>query len=338
MRDFNKLVKALEQTHSFLQARVAGAINMGLTTRNWLFGFYIVEFELHGEDRAKYGESLMDELTAKLNHVKGIDRRSLFRFRQFYKIYPHLGYTDNIRRILDDMINEKLLSLKVGSMFPLLSNDKKMGTVPPFSESYTIVPGELIITRLSYSHIELLLNIENEIKRAFYEIECIKGIWSVRELKRQINSLCYERMGLSQKPELLLMQIQNKSRAQHPTDVIKNIYTFDFLELSKAEIVEESVLETALINNLQKFILELGNGFCFEARQKRILIGERYYFIDLVFYHRIIRCHVLIELKIGEFNHESIGQLNTYLNYYKEEDFGARRQSSDRYIISCRER
>lgn len=147
----------------------------------------------------------------------------------------------------------------------------------------------------------------------------MKGTWSVRELKRQINSLYYERSGLSTNPEKLAAIVHQNNSPKGPTDIIKNIYAFEFLDFSTKAIVEESDLETALLDNLQDFIIELGNGFCLEARQKRILIGSTYYFIDLVFYHRILKCHVLVELKIGAFNHGDIGQLNTYLNYFKQE-------------------
>jgi predicted nuclease of restriction endonuclease-like (RecB) superfamily len=157
------------------------------------------------------------------------------------------------------------------------------------------------------------------LKRTFYELECIKGTWSVRELKRQINSLYFERSGLSQQPEKLAEMVLQKTNPQAPKDIIKNIYAFEFLDISTQSIVEESDLETALLDNLQQFITELGNGFCLESRQKRILIGETYYFIDLVFYHRILKCHILLDLKIGAFEHGDIGQLNTYLNFYKQE-------------------
>jgi predicted nuclease of restriction endonuclease-like (RecB) superfamily len=183
----------------------------------------------------------------------------------------------------------------------------------------TRMPPHLILTKLSYTHLEQLIRIDDELKRTFFEIECIKGTWSVRELKRQINSLYYERSGLSSKPEKLSELVNQKIIPQKPTDIIKNIYAFEFLDLKERELVEESDLETALLDHLQEFILELGNNFCFEARQKRILIGEEYYFIDLVFYHRLLKCHVLIDLKIGAFEHGDIGQLNTYLNFFKQE-------------------
>ncbi len=147
----------------------------------------------------------------------------------------------------------------------------------------------------------------------------MKGTWSVRELKRQINSLYFERSGLSKSPEKLSAMIAEKAEPLVPADIIKSVYTFEFLGLYAKDVVEEHDLETALLDHLQEFILELGRGFCFEARQQKILIGDEYFFIDLVFYHRILKCHVLLELKIDEFTHTNAGQLNTYLNYYKAE-------------------
>ncbi|MDZ7743236.1 MAG: PDDEXK nuclease domain-containing protein [Bacteroidota bacterium] len=159
------------------------------------------------------------------------------------------------------------------------------------------VPGDKILSKLSYTHIEQLLGIDEPLKRTFYEIECIKGIWSVRELKRQINSLYFERSSLSKNPEKLAKLVKQKTKPQESRDIIKNIYAFEFLDLPVKEIVEESDFEKALLNNLQKFIIELGYGFCFEARQRRILIGEKYYFIDLVFYHRILKCTLKRNIK-----------------------------------------
>jgi predicted nuclease of restriction endonuclease-like (RecB) superfamily len=164
-----------------------------------------------------------------------------------------------------------------------------------------------------------LFTIEDLLKRSFYEIECIKGTWSVRELKRQINSLYYERSGMSLKPEKLAEITSLQAETIQPTDIVKSVYAFEFLGLKIKDAVEESDLETALLDNLQQFMLEMGHGFCLEARQKKILIGDDYFFIDLVFYHRILKCHVLLELKIEAFNHHNIGQLNTYVNYYKSQ-------------------
>ncbi len=316
MNNFNTLVSSIQQLHIQLQQSAVNAVNQMLTIRNWLIGYYIVEFEQNGKDRAEYGDQLIENIAAELKNIKGIDKRSLFRFRLFYLFYPNLA--EAIRGYLPLEFRD---GQKVGTLTPQLQLPvfEKVGTLSPQFQTTLLVPGDRIIKKLSYSHIELLLSINEPLKRTFYEIESIKGSWSVRELKRQINSQYFERSGLSEKPEKLAEMIRQKIKPQEPTDIIKNIYAFEFLDLPLKEIVEESDLEKALLDNLQQFIGELGYGFCFEARQKRILIGEKYYFIDLVFYHRILKCHVLIDLKIGEFEHGDIGQLNTYLSFYKSE-------------------
>ena len=314
MENFDKLIITIEQVHRQLQASAVSAVNQSLTVRNWLIGYYIVEFEQNGEDRATYGDKLIEKLAEKLSHIKGIDRRSLFKFRQFYLFYPHIETV-----IRGSVAPELLANQIVGTLSTLLPENQIVGTLSTLFENKFVVPASKLISKMSYSHIELLLNIDNPLKRTFYELECIKGTWSVRELKRQISSLYFERSGLSAKPEKLSALINQNIVPQAPVDIIKNIYSFEFLDIKIQPIVEESDLETALLDQLQEFILELGNGFCFEARQKRILIGNEYYFIDLVFYHRILKCHVLIDLKIGKFEHGDIGQLNTYLNYFKAE-------------------
>jgi len=182
-----------------------------------------------------------------------------------------------------------------------------------------LVPAELLLKRLSYTHLVQLMPIDNLLKRSFYEVECIKGTWSVSALKRQIHSLLYERTGLSRKPEQLVSRIEDTSPMSKPMDIIKSVYAFEFLDIAHNLAVEESELETALLDHLQEFLLEMGRGFCLEARQLKILIGDEYFFIDLVFYHRLLKCHVLIDLKMGAFSHNDAGQLNTYLNYYKAE-------------------
>ena len=206
---------------------------------------------------------------------------------------------------------------KVGMASPQLE-DQKVGIPSPQFKSTFLVPDDKILKKLSYSHIEQLISIKDPLKRVFYEIECIKGTWSVKELKRQIRTLLFERSGLSKNPEALLKITNQRLEVDEAKNLIKDVYSFEFLGIPQSLAVEETELESALLDNLQTFILELGNGFCFEARQKRILIGEKYYFIDLVFYHRILRCHVLIELKVEDFEHANAGQLNTYINFYKQ--------------------
>ena len=162
------------------------------------------------------------------------------------------------------------------------------------------------------------MDIDDDIKRLFYEVECIRGNWSVRELKRQIGSLYYERSGLSKDKKKLAELAQSEAEAAEPKLVIRDPYIFEFLGLKPKEVMSESHLEDQLLDKLQEFLLEMGHGFCFEARQKRILIGDEYFFVDLVFYHRILKCHVLLELKLEEFSQGNIGQLNTYVSWYRK--------------------
>lgn len=286
------------------------AVNQLLTMRNWIIGYYIVAYEQNGEDRAKYGERLLQTLSERLNN-KGLSYRNIRLFRQFFLVFPEIW--------------QAVSAKSSNTTLPIWQ------TLSAILENKIITPSDLltfsderieltskIIRSLSFSHITLLFPLDDEQKRSFYAIEAIKGTWSVRELKRQINTLLFERSRLSKKPELLIKRLNIKLDTKHPAGLIKDIYTFEFLGLPIKDAVEETELESALLDHIREFILELGDGFCLEARQKRILIGDKYYFIDLVFYHRILRCHILIDLKVNEFNHQNAGQINTYLNYYKK--------------------
>jgi len=188
----------------------------------------------------------------------------------------------------------------------------------PTASTQLTASGDKLIECLSFTHIVELIKVDDPLKRAFYEIECIRGNWSVRELKRQIASLYYERSGLSQDKKKLAELVQSGAEAAEPKLAIRDPYIFEFLGLKPKEVMSESDLEDQLLDKLQEFLLELGHGFCFEARQKRILIGDTHNFIDLVFYHRILKCHVLVELKLEDFSHENIGQLNTYVSWYQK--------------------
>ena len=310
--NFTSLVQSIQQTHTALQAQVNKAINRGLTIRNWLIGFYIAEFEQKGEDRAKYGEKLLQNLAGSLNQTS-LSYRNLKLFRQFYFLYPQIGQS----------LSAQFSSIRQlpGGEFQSFENKLfEIGqTLSAQSLPAGFTPVEKLISKLSFSHLVELFEIEDSLKRTFYEIECIKGTWSVRELRRQINSLYFERSGISKNPEKLATLVAEKAETLQLADIIKSVYAFEFLGLQSKDVIEESDLETALLDHLQQFLLEMGHGFCFEARQKKILIGDEYNFVDLVFYHRILKCHVLVDLKVEEFNHINAGQLNTYLNYYKKE-------------------
>ena len=164
------------------------------------------------------------------------------------------------------------------------------------------------------------MNLDDPLQRSFYEVEALRGNWSVRELQRQIASLSYQRSGLSTNKAALSTRAHAGAEKATPQQVIRDPYIFEFLGLKPQEVVTEGRLEDALLDKLQAFLLELGHGFCFEARQKRVLIGGEHFFVDLVFYHRVLKCHVLIELKNDAFHHEHLGQLNSYLGYFKRHE------------------
>ena len=299
---FENLVLSIGGVDQELAAQASRAVNVSLTLRNWLIGCYIAEYELRGADRAQYGEKLLAKLSARLleNGVSRTEERELRRYRQFYQTYPQ------IRESLTPELGKYLASPETSP-----SDSIRESATPESGLS-----GKELITRLSFTHIAELLAIDDPRKRAFYETECIRGNWAVRELKRQIASLYFERSDLSHDKAKLARLAQAGAEPADPRLAIRDPYIFEFLGLKPREVMSESHLEDQLLDKLQEFLLELGHGFCFEARQKRILIGDSHGFIDLVFYHRILKCHVLIELKLQAFSHENIGQLNTYVSWY----------------------
>lgn len=298
---FSTLINSIQQMNTELTSQAARAVNVSLTLRNWCIGAYIHEYELYGSDRAQYGEKLIEKLAEALKNVPRTQKRELNRYRLFYKTYPQIGES---------------VTPQLQKCFPLtlVEESQKVRSLSAQSQ----ISSEELISKLSFTHIEQLLRIDDETKRTFYEVEAMRGNWSVRELKRQINSLYYERSGLSLDKEKLSELAHQSAETQRPSLVIRDPYVFEFLGIKAKEVMSESDLEDQLLDKISDFLLELGHGFCFEARQKRILIGNTHNFVDLVFYHRVLKCHVLVELKLSEFTHENIGQLNTYLNWYKK--------------------
>ncbi len=300
--NFTDLIKIINDTHNQLSSQAKKAVNTYLTIRNWLIGYYISEYELKGDDRASYGDKLLKELSVSLTRlqVSNCNKRQLYDYINFYRTYTHIAPT------VSAQFNEKLPGV--------FTSDEK---VPTVSAQFKVSSSELL-NNISYSMFKMLVEIKDEQKRNFYELECIKGNWSVRELKRQIDSLYYERLGLSIDKKELVKRTKEKAEIQRKSLDIRDPYIFEFLGLTPKEVMNESHLEEQLTSKIEEFLLELGHGFCFEARQKRILIGGEHFFIDLVFYNRILKCHVLVELKLEKFTHENIGQLNTYVNWYKK--------------------
>ena len=301
--NFEQLANIITDTHQQLQQSAVKAVNQCQTVRNWLMGFYIVEFEQNGEDRAQYGEQLLKKLEQRINQ-KGLNVTLFQRSRMFYGIYPQFR-----------VLIEKIFTSSIyATLLPKLQKTDS-------SNNPSEIPTEKLISSISFAHFTELMKIDNPVKRMYYEMLTIQTGLSVRELRRQIGALSYERVGLSGNMENALAVIQQKIHPQTITDAVKDDYFFEFLNIQqqRASLLKEKELETLLLDHLRDFIIELGNGFCFEARQKRILIGDEFYFIDMVFYHRILKCHVLCELKVDTFNHAHVSQLYSYLNYYKAE-------------------
>ena len=317
--DFDGLVAHIQQTQDVLQNNARLVINRHVTAKAWLTGYYIVEYEQKGADRAKYGEQLLKKLAEKLKDKKTFSYRTLRLYRQFYLVYNRLGLP--IKKYLCG-------NLSIGqSVIAKLQSSQNEGLIiwqSVIAKSSDGVGNEVwvdpqkLFDKLSFTHLAAILPITDPLERAFYETMAIRGTWSVRELQRQIDSNYYFRSGWSQKPEALAKLVEGKAETDTLALDIKSPFTFEFLGLQAKDVVEESDLETALITHLQDFILELGMGFCFEERQKKMLIDDRYFKADLVFYHRILKRHVIIELKANRLNYADAAQLHMYLAYYRK--------------------
>lgn len=305
LHSFNDLASIVQTTHDAAQSSAVKAINRMQTMRNWLIGYYIVEFEQHGKDRAEYGMQLLKKLEERVDR-KGLTT-TLFKWaRKFYRLYPQ-------------MMENLPISICATVIHQLQPIENKEDTIGASMTHQFVTPGKTIISHLSFTHLREIMTLDDPLARYFYEQECIKCTWSVRELRRQISTNLYVRAGISANPEKLLSlpSVQGHDSAELQ---IRQPFTFEFLGLKAQEVVDEHDLEDALISHLQEFILELGKGFCLEARQKRIIIDDEYYYPDLVFYNRILHCGVIIELKNEEFSYENFGQLNAYVSHYRENE------------------
>lgn len=314
---FDELTKIIRDTHDAAQTTAVKAINRMQTMRNWLYGYYIIEFEQHGKDRAEYGTQLLKRLEERVNR-KGLTETLFKNSRKFYRLYPQM--VENIIGVISPTVSDKLLESKDASGLcdAQMTENEHVEKSPTVSDGFRTT-GQMIISRLSFSHIVEIMTVDDPLARYFYEQECIKCTWSVRELRRQISTNLYVRTGISSNPEKMLslpsLQGHDNNELQ-----IRQPFTFEFLGLKANEVVDEKDIENALIDHLQDFLLELGKGFCFESRQKRIIIDDEYYYPDLVFYNRILHCGVIIELKDEEFSHQNLGQLNAYVSHYKEHE------------------
>jgi len=314
IKDISQLAEFIEDTHLYFLSQVQRQVNMALTLRNWLIGRHIVEYEQNGTDRAEYGKAIIKNLSLKLKQkkLKGFSEISLRIYRSFYHAYPQIQQTLSVEL---QYIDNKLIIIQQ----TVSVETEKMSQIQYESNQVPLTDPVLLINRLSFSHFIELLKLDKPLARAFYETESIKNNWTVRDLQRAMNTMLLERTGLSTNKKGLILK-QLGSDKMEAKDVFRNPLMLEFLQIDEKPEYSENDLEQAIINHLHSFLLELGNGFCFEARQKRITFDNTHYRIDLVFYHRILKCHVLIDLKLGEFTHADSGQMNVYLNYYKENE------------------
>ena len=284
------------------RANVVRSVNTTQVVANWLIGREIVEAEQRGQQRADYGAALLAGLSARLaqDFGRGWSVDNLEAFRQFYLLYPRLISETASRQSKGAVISETL-------------SRKSILQAPAAWQ-----PGELHPS-LSWSHYRALLRVGRQQARDFYEIETAKNAWSVRELSRQAASLLFDRLAKSRDKAGLLALATRGQELSQPIDALRDPVVMEFLGLPESHRLVESQLERALIDNLQHFLLELGKGFAFVARQERITVDGDHFYIDLVFYHAVLKCYVLIELKVGKLTHADLGQIQFYVNYYDRE-------------------
>lgn len=300
---FDQLITTLEGVHQLLAARAVQQVNTALTVRNWLIGYYFVEFDQHGEDRADYGQRLMERTAERLEGIRGMAVSNLRNFRQFYLMYRWFG------SYIAEQTGFTPIHQTVSGELQPVDNEEEMLKMPP----------QRLLNALAFSHFIELIRLDSELKRRFYEVEAVKNGWSVRQLTRATTTLLFERTGLSTDKAAVISRLA-EDKPGPVAERMRDPYVLEFLNLSEQAEYSENDLETAILSHLQTFLIEMGRGFCFEARQRRITFGNTHYKIDLVFYHRILKCHVLIDLKIGRFDHGDAGQMNLYLNYYRENE------------------
>jgi predicted nuclease of restriction endonuclease-like (RecB) superfamily len=285
---------------------VARSVNSAQVAANWLIGQQIVEEEQKGKDQAQYGDRLLAALSTRLQKEfgQGYSITNLSLFRQFYLTYPNFQF----RKIHYSVSNESTVALP---------------PTTPAEINYSVSnqswrPGQWH-PALSWTLYRVLLRIESPNVRAFYEIEAVTNAWSVRELQRQVSSLLFERVSKSKDKAGVLELATKGQEIQRPADLFKDPMVIEFLGLPESPRLVEANLETALIDNLQTFLLELGKGFAFVARQKRITLDGDHFYIDLVFYHTVLKCYVVVDLKVAKLTHENLGQLQLYVNYFDRE-------------------
>ncbi len=310
---FDVLVSGLERVNEQARRAAARSVDQILTLRSWLIGTWIVAYEQEGRDRARYGERLIVSLAAtfRARGVSGLQASNLRNCRQIALTWPRLG----IRQTVSGELAAEILQTVSGDFVPAALSQEEVD-LPWRDEAWM----DRVRTELSFSHLLELSRVHEPVARAFYEMETLKNRWSVRELRRQRDSMLFERVGLSGDRGAVLALAAADRLAETPASVIRDPYVLEFLGLEGRAVIAEADLEAALLSHLESFLLELGRSFCFVGRQYRITVAGRHHFIDLLFFHRGLKCLVAVDLKIGSFRHEDAGQMNFYLNWLRENE------------------
>jgi len=300
---YNSLIKNISDIYINGRVKALNAVNALLIETYWKIGQYIVEFEQGGKAKATYGTGLLEKLSSDLSlkFGKGFSLSNVNRFKQFYLCYPALS-----------------------QKFQTIENEQK-NTIATASQELKIdknQDGSISATlshNLSWSHYVELMKIENSLERSFYQKQAIIENWSIRELIRQKKAALFLRLATGKDKNKILQLAKQGQTIEKPEDIFRDTYIFEFLKIPEPYHLAETDLETRLINQLQDFLLELGKGFAFIGRQYRITLANRHYYVDLVFYHRILKCFVLIDLKKEDAGYQDIGQMNMYLGYMEAE-------------------
>lgn len=297
------LVTELRELIHSARHSVATTVNTLQIMTNFEIGRRIVEHEQKGEKRAEYGKELLKELSARLveEFGSGFSPANLSQMRKFFLTWKDRDSCPIFQTVSEKLHDGETLHIR-SDKFAITQTASGKSGKPAFT--------------LSWSHYVLLLTIKNPEERSFYEIEAYQSDWSFRELKRQVSSCLYERLALS-KDKNEIRQLANEGQIiVKPADVLKEPYFLEFLGLDEKAGYSESDMETAIIYQLEQFLLELGKGFLFEARQKRFTFDEEHFFVDLVFYNRLLRCYVIIDIKLDKLRHQDLGQMQMYVNYF----------------------
>ncbi|MBK7145472.1 MAG: DUF1016 family protein [Xanthomonadales bacterium] len=311
---FDRLVDELATLHGRARAAAARSVDEMLTLRSWLIGVWIVAFEQDGADRAAYGEGLLDALAAEFKRrgVTGLGASNLKNCRQLALTWPRLGIRQTASGEILPPLPELIRQTPSADLVPALP--ARSEPLPWQDDAWQA----RLRQELSFSHLLELSRVQEPLARAFYEVQALAQRWSVRELKRQRESMLFERVGLSRDKAAVLALAEQGHMLDTPAAIIRDPYVLEFLGLSERETHLEADLEASLIDHLQAFLLELGGDFAFLGRQYRITVGGRHHFIDLLFFHRRLRCLIAVDLKIGSFGHEDAGQMNFYLSYLRD--------------------